>query len=150
MCDFCKGEACLVCRCSFVVAVVILVNDSGSPSPLFLLTHPSTSSLSLLPFIHLFTRLSFPLSRLSHPLLSTSNPTSLPPLASLPPLHPPTFPSLPSACNRWFGKCWYVHNLLKYEFNVEFEVTGRTQQHSTPQRTAPHKQRCIVLITCCM
>ena len=25
---------------------------------------------------------------------------------------------------RWFGKCWYMHNLLKYEFNVEFDVSG--------------------------
>ena len=25
---------------------------------------------------------------------------------------------------RWFGKCWYIHNLLKYEFNVEFDVSG--------------------------
>ena len=24
---------------------------------------------------------------------------------------------------RWFGKCWYVHNLLKYEFDVEFDVS---------------------------
>lgn len=24
---------------------------------------------------------------------------------------------------KWFGKCWCMHNLLKYEFNVEFEVT---------------------------
>lgn len=23
---------------------------------------------------------------------------------------------------RWFGKCWYIHNLLKYEFDVEFDV----------------------------
>ncbi|CAI8049764.1 Ubiquitin-fold modifier-conjugating enzyme 1 [Geodia barretti] len=23
---------------------------------------------------------------------------------------------------RWFGKCWYIHNLLKYEFNVEFDI----------------------------
>ncbi|KAL7010993.1 hypothetical protein ACKWTF_014035 [Chironomus riparius] len=23
---------------------------------------------------------------------------------------------------RWFGKCWYVHNLLKYEFDVEFDI----------------------------
>lgn len=23
---------------------------------------------------------------------------------------------------RWFGKCWFIHNLLKYEFKVEFEV----------------------------
>lgn len=24
--------------------------------------------------------------------------------------------------NRWFGKCWYMHELLKYEFDIEFEV----------------------------
>lgn len=24
---------------------------------------------------------------------------------------------------KWFGKCWYVHNLLKYEFDVEFDVS---------------------------
>jgi ufm1-conjugating enzyme 1 len=23
---------------------------------------------------------------------------------------------------KWFGKCWFVHNLLKYEFDVRFEV----------------------------
>lgn len=23
---------------------------------------------------------------------------------------------------KWFGKCWVMNNLLKYEFNVEFEV----------------------------
>ncbi|KAK3744350.1 hypothetical protein QZH41_016483 [Actinostola sp. cb2023] len=23
---------------------------------------------------------------------------------------------------RWFGKCWYIHNLLKYEFDVEFDI----------------------------
>lgn len=23
---------------------------------------------------------------------------------------------------KWFGKCWYVHELLKYEFEVEFDV----------------------------
>ncbi|KAG0412280.1 hypothetical protein HPB47_010571 [Ixodes persulcatus] len=22
---------------------------------------------------------------------------------------------------RWFGKCWYIHELLKYEFEVEFD-----------------------------
>lgn len=25
---------------------------------------------------------------------------------------------------KWFGKCWYVHNLLKYEFDVEFDVSS--------------------------
>lgn len=24
---------------------------------------------------------------------------------------------------RWFGKCWFIHNLLKYEFDVEFDVS---------------------------
>ncbi|XP_065846132.1 ubiquitin-fold modifier-conjugating enzyme 1 [Oscarella lobularis] len=23
---------------------------------------------------------------------------------------------------RWFGKCWYVYNLLKYEFDIEFDI----------------------------
>ncbi|XP_032017115.1 ubiquitin-fold modifier-conjugating enzyme 1 [Hylobates moloch] len=23
---------------------------------------------------------------------------------------------------RWFGKCWYIHDLLKYEFDIEFDV----------------------------
>lgn len=26
---------------------------------------------------------------------------------------------------KWFGKCWFIHNLLKYEFDVEFEVRGQ-------------------------
>ena len=25
---------------------------------------------------------------------------------------------------RWFGKCWYIHNLLKYEFDLEFDVSA--------------------------
>lgn len=24
---------------------------------------------------------------------------------------------------RWSGKCWYIHELLKYEFDVEFDVS---------------------------
>ena len=27
------------------------------------------------------------------------------------------------SCCRWFGKCWHVHNLLKYEFDIEFDVS---------------------------
>lgn len=27
-------------------------------------------------------------------------------------------------CCRWFGKCWYIHELLKYEFGIEFDVSG--------------------------
>lgn len=23
----------------------------------------------------------------------------------------------------WFGKCWYIHDLLKYEFDIEFDVS---------------------------
>jgi len=23
---------------------------------------------------------------------------------------------------RWHGKCWYLHNYRKYEFDVQFEV----------------------------
>ncbi|GMP80611.1 hypothetical protein CsSME_00035640 [Camellia sinensis var. sinensis] len=23
---------------------------------------------------------------------------------------------------RWIGKCWYVHNLLKYEFDLQFDI----------------------------
>lgn len=25
---------------------------------------------------------------------------------------------------RWFGKCWHVQDLLKYEFDIEFDVSG--------------------------
>lgn len=25
---------------------------------------------------------------------------------------------------RWFGNVWFVHNLLKYEFAVEFDVSS--------------------------
>ena len=25
--------------------------------------------------------------------------------------------------SRWFGKCWHIHNMLKYEFEVEFDVS---------------------------
>ncbi len=24
---------------------------------------------------------------------------------------------------KWFGKCWHVQNMLKYEFDVEFDVS---------------------------
>ena len=24
---------------------------------------------------------------------------------------------------RWFGKCWYIYELLKYEFDIEFDVS---------------------------
>jgi ufm1-conjugating enzyme 1 len=23
---------------------------------------------------------------------------------------------------KWWGKCWHVHDLLKYEFNIEFDI----------------------------
>jgi hypothetical protein len=25
---------------------------------------------------------------------------------------------------KWFGKCWCIHNLLRYEFDVEFDVSA--------------------------
>ena len=25
---------------------------------------------------------------------------------------------------RWFGKCWHIENLLKYEFEIEFDIPG--------------------------
>ena len=28
-----------------------------------------------------------------------------------------------SAGTRWHGKCWYIHNYRKYEFDVQFEVS---------------------------
>lgn len=24
---------------------------------------------------------------------------------------------------KWFGKCWYIQDLLKYEFEIEFDVS---------------------------
>lgn len=24
---------------------------------------------------------------------------------------------------KWFGKCWYIQNFLKYEFEIEFDVS---------------------------
>ena len=24
--------------------------------------------------------------------------------------------------NRWKGKCWYIHNLVRYDFDLQFEV----------------------------
>lgn len=35
-----------------------------------------------------------------------------------------SLPLLPiSLSRRWFGKCWYIHDLLKYEFALEFDVS---------------------------
>ena len=25
---------------------------------------------------------------------------------------------------RWFGKCWHIENMLKYEFEIEFDIPG--------------------------
>lgn len=25
---------------------------------------------------------------------------------------------------KWFGKCWYIHNFSKYEFEIEFDVSN--------------------------
>lgn len=32
---------------------------------------------------------------------------------------------------RWFGKCWYIHNLLRYEFDVEFDVSAQEYLQNT-------------------
>lgn len=32
---------------------------------------------------------------------------------------------------RWFGKCWYIHNLLKYEFDIEFDVSVKDLKYVT-------------------
>lgn len=30
---------------------------------------------------------------------------------------------------KWFGKCWYIHNFLKYEFEIEFDVSNSFSLH---------------------
>lgn len=37
---------------------------------------------------------------------------------------------------RWFGKCWYVHELLRYEFDVEFDVPA-TYPATAPEVAIP-------------
>ena len=36
----------------------------------------------------------------------------------------------------WKGKCWYVHNLLKYEFDLEFEIPA-TYPTTSPELQLP-------------
>lgn len=31
---------------------------------------------------------------------------------------------------RWFGKCWYIHKLLKYEFDIEFDVSVKDLKYA--------------------
>uniref|UniRef100_A0A6M2DGT9 Ubiquitin-fold modifier-conjugating enzyme 1 n=1 Tax=Xenopsylla cheopis TaxID=163159 RepID=A0A6M2DGT9_XENCH len=38
--------------------------------------------------------------------------------------------------NKWFGKCWYVHELLKYEFDIEFEIPV-TYPMTSPELALP-------------
>uniref|UniRef100_A0A1B6CWL9 Ubiquitin-fold modifier-conjugating enzyme 1 n=1 Tax=Clastoptera arizonana TaxID=38151 RepID=A0A1B6CWL9_9HEMI len=37
---------------------------------------------------------------------------------------------------RWFGKCWHIHNLLKYEFDIEFDIPV-TFPATAPEITLP-------------
>ncbi|XP_045103411.1 ubiquitin-fold modifier-conjugating enzyme 1 isoform X1 [Portunus trituberculatus] len=37
---------------------------------------------------------------------------------------------------RWFGKCWYIHDMLKYEFDVEFDIPV-TYPATAPEITLP-------------
>ena len=50
---------------------------------------------------------------------------------------------------RWKGKCWYIHNYLKYEFDLQFEVSFfrnlclLSQNHlRSPSHTLPLRSRC--------
>eukprot|EP00730_Choanoeca_flexa_P007219 TRINITY_DN12298_c4_g1_i3.p2 TRINITY_DN12298_c4_g1~~TRINITY_DN12298_c4_g1_i3.p2 ORF type:complete len:119 (+),score=20.70 TRINITY_DN12298_c4_g1_i3:41-358(+) len=38
---------------------------------------------------------------------------------------------------RWFGKCWIVVDLLKYEFDIEFDVSGRASVVRVRRRIIP-------------
>ena len=33
-----------------------------------------------------------------------------------------------SGGTKWKGKCWYIHNLLKYEFDLQFEIPATYPQ----------------------
>eukprot|EP00232_Nephroselmis_pyriformis_P001430 CAMPEP_0182912896 /NCGR_PEP_ID=MMETSP0034_2-20130328/37755_1 /TAXON_ID=156128 /ORGANISM="Nephroselmis pyriformis, Strain CCMP717" /LENGTH=166 /DNA_ID=CAMNT_0025049589 /DNA_START=70 /DNA_END=570 /DNA_ORIENTATION=- len=37
---------------------------------------------------------------------------------------------------KWTGKCWYVHNLLKYEFDLQFEIPA-TYPATAPELELP-------------
>ena len=48
---------------------------------------------------------------------------------------------------RWFGKCWYIHELLKYEFDVEFDVSICRGQWEFDK---PELYKSIDLFYCCI
>jgi ufm1-conjugating enzyme 1 len=37
---------------------------------------------------------------------------------------------------KWKGRCWYVHNLLKYEFDLQFEIPA-TYPATAPELELP-------------
>lgn len=37
---------------------------------------------------------------------------------------------------KWWGKCWYIHELLKYEFAIEFDIPA-TYPTTSPEITIP-------------
>ena len=37
---------------------------------------------------------------------------------------------------RWWGKCWHIHNLLKYEFDIEFDIPV-TYPSTSPEIAIP-------------
>ena len=47
---------------------------------------------------------------------------------------------------KWTGKCWYVHNLLKYEFDLQFDIPVRLPAN-TP--LACHGQNVLVPLFLC-
>ena len=38
--------------------------------------------------------------------------------------------------NKWVGKCWYIHNLIKYEFDFQFEIPA-TYPATAPEIELP-------------
>uniref|UniRef100_A0A803YGD8 Ubiquitin-fold modifier-conjugating enzyme 1 n=1 Tax=Meleagris gallopavo TaxID=9103 RepID=A0A803YGD8_MELGA len=54
------------------------------------------------------------------------------------PLGPPTpRPDfLPPSPTRWSGRCWHIHELLKYEFAIEFEIPV-TYPNTAPEIAIP-------------
>lgn len=51
---------------------------------------------------------------------------------------------------RWVGKCWYVHNLLKYEFDLQFDIPV-TYPSTAPELELPQldgKTHKVIMTPC--
>lgn len=42
---------------------------------------------------------------------------------------------------RWFGKCWYIHELLKYDFGMEFDIPVTYPPATAPEVAIPELDR---------